>query len=492
MPFDFTCIHCGGTMDTNNTSVGKIVCSDCGRAIDGSIPAKREPTPSTNGDDAPTESWVMGNTYYAGEKTPWIRTLLGSLRSSLYQGDRTEILRCCQRLLEIDRDFPDALYWQAVVTDDETLKRKSLEQLLAIVPAHAEARNLLMVLNGEITQEELDRASDLYRDNRQTADGAVGADVEVLLCPICQGTLTVNSGGGVECAFCGYADVSDQHAVHAAGPTSLAVALLKQRGQAVQWTVKQRVVACNGCGAERTLPGDKMASLCPFCGSTNVIVQDALGAFRQPDGLLKFRVRRKQAEEYLEAALGSVKERLKGIFINNAVARTRFEGMFLPMWVFDIFGTVIAREEEHDDNGRVVAVNQVNYPIMRSNAAIPGVESPPQRLLKKISNYDYREITPYSPKLLAKFSAELYTVDFADASLSARSRFRDAMIKRYPSTQRTRRTITTQVDHMDMKLLLHPVWIVTIREKDDDIRLALINGQTGTVALGKARQPERG
>jgi len=37
--------------------------------------------------------------------------------------------------------------------------------------------------------------------------------------------------------------------------------------------------------------------------------------------------------------------------------------------------------------------------------------------------------------------------------------------------------------------MLAPVWIATLYERDGEIRSAVVNGQTGEIALGKAHKP---
>jgi hypothetical protein len=49
--------------------------------------------------------------------------------------------------------------------------------------------------------------------------------------------------------------------------------------------------------------------------------------------------------------------------------------------------------------------------------------------------------------------------------------------------------VAPMIQQMSFRLLLLPVWSATVFEKDGDVRPALVNGQTGRVALGKARKP---
>jgi hypothetical protein len=49
--------------------------------------------------------------------------------------------------------------------------------------------------------------------------------------------------------------------------------------------------------------------------------------------------------------------------------------------------------------------------------------------------------------------------------------------------------IFPSVKQMQFQLLLMPVWVGVLHEADGDIRAALVNGQNGTVVLGKAKKP---
>ena len=46
--------------------------------------------------------------------------------------------------------------------------------------------------------------------------------------------------------------------------------------------------------------------------------------------------------------------------------------------------------------------------------------------------------------------------------------------------------VFTSVLQMSFTLLLMPLWMATLYERDGDVRPTLVNGQTGQVTLGKA------
>ena len=104
-------------------------------------------------------------------------------------------------------------------------------------------------------------------------------------------------------------------------------------------------------------------------------------------------------------------------------------------------------------------------------------------------------VQAYTPSALARYPAEIYQIDFDTASLEARGRVRRMVREQYQNQtlgmQREEITsVSSMVRTMSFRLLLLPVWIATLIEDDGDVRVGLVNGQSGQAVLGKARQPE--
>jgi hypothetical protein len=97
----------------------------------------------------------------------------------------------------------------------------------------------------------------------------------------------------------------------------------------------------------------------------------------------------------------------------------------------------------------------------------------------------------YEPSLLARYPASLYTLDFSAASLEARSAASQQMRQLHGegAGRDVDVNVFTSVIQMSFMLVLMPVWVATLTERDGDLRLALINGQTGRIALGRAQKP---
>ena len=228
---------------------------------------------------------------HRGEIDIRARSLFDSAQDYLWRNDPAAALRALSEAIHVQPDFADAHLWIAKISDDEKVKRDHLGEIIAHDPGHLEAMRLLMVLNKQMTPEE----AELSRQNNapvvKHAEGAVSAKTMALICPVCGGALTIDEDNGrVVCRFCGHTEplAANQHVSD--GAEVLSQAMLKRRIQPVKWIVGARILHCNRCGAERTIPASKLSGACPFCGSTQVIEQDALQTIEKPDGLVQFAI----------------------------------------------------------------------------------------------------------------------------------------------------------------------------------------------------------
>ncbi len=111
-------------------------------------------------------------------------------------------------------------------------------------------------------------------------------------------------------------------------------------------------------------------------------------------------------------------------------------------------------------------------------------------LADQLDDYDVGAAVAYQPTLLAKYPAALYDIDFDQAALEAQGKVSDHMRSRYGESgeRNVEVQVFTSVRQMSFTLLLLPVWVATLYERDGDVRSALVNGQTGRVVLGKAQK----
>ncbi|MGB1288089.1 MAG: hypothetical protein ACPG7F_16245, partial [Aggregatilineales bacterium] len=278
------------------------------------------------------------------------------------------------------------------------------------------------------------------------------------------------------------------------GLQSMAMAMVKKRGKRIEWVVGEHILHCDNCGAERIMQ-KKMSSQCPFCGSKNVLQSDVLDSFQQPDGVVPFRVTKQKAHETLETALNSRFERFKGMFVNNAIERIVYTPVYVPFWYFD--AVLQVSKTIRDDRARYGsdgAYQRNEFTEMAHNVPIAGVQSPAPKSLAKIMPYQMDTVRPYNPALLSQYQAEIYSTDFDKASLDAREKIATDMRFKHGHSVESVENYSVHVQclfqQISFRLVLLPVVVATILEKDGDVRPALINGQTAKVTMGRARKPD--
>ena len=297
------------------------------------------------------------------------------------------------------------------------------------------------------------------------------------------------------CGSCGQS-ISDARP-GGVGEGMLTMALLERRAEPVQWVIGERLLACNSCGAERTIPSSKLSQRCPFCDSKHVIERDVLGSFQQPDGLIPFTISRNQAGNNITQQLKSVTERVKGWFDNNKVKRAIISAIYLPFWVFDVNAefhrTVTQISYEGRDKNPIPDYGQSQQVLSASMINVPvcAVQNPAPLLTRKLGDYDFQQMLAYESSLLSEHPAELYKIDFDKASLEARNIVGQNARLRHGTSSAKQTHGHVLVKHMTFQLALLPVWTATLYEEDGDVRSVLVNGQTGKVVLGKAKKPRK-
>lgn len=493
----------------------KLTCKLCGwKAIDTlgeatveTIPAKADEAPERTilrqlAEEEPDirDLRKLRATYFSGSRaqiSTWGSAAYDSAIAHIQKREWEEAIQALYRVLDNDPDFIDAHLWLGRLLTDEEKQRDHLSTVIAHKPQHAEAMLELMYLNGQIGLSQLEKVLNEDGDVQiQTADAPVKSETTILSCPVCGGHMTTHPlSGHVECAFCGHIEETDTTSTTSGG--FLTSALLQQRTEGVKWVIGDRLLHCENCGAESTIPDGQMGTHCLYCGSNHIIEQDALNSFRQPEGIIPFIIPQQQAEQAIYDKLTGRWERFKGLFVNNKVTQATFAGTYLPFWVFDIVLDVTLSfrvTDSHSVRYGAQPTRTESRADVFNNYPFPAVVSPSPRLIEKVSRYDFSSVKPYDAKLLARYPAEIYKVDFDTASLEARGNVRRIVRERmkadtalYQSEELT--GITSMVNNMSFRLLLLPVWIATLVEDDGDVRIGLVNGQTGQAVLGKAHQP---
>jgi hypothetical protein len=171
-------------------------------------------------------------------------------------------------------------------------------------------------------------------------------------------------------------------------------------------------------------------------------------------------------------------------------------GAYLPFWLFD--GSVeIRRSFESRDFGPPPAQKKGF-----DNLLHPGVNQPRASLLEKLHPFDGQALVPYEPHLLADWPIRVHSLDL-ESLIAEIKQQAIAKAKRWttdwqlipgmgttnPSSgsRISGSTPEYRVCDMTYRLALAPVWIAILTDRDRRL-LALVNGQTGKVALEPLRR----
>ncbi|HML23719.1 MAG TPA: hypothetical protein PKD09_18830 [Aggregatilinea sp.] len=429
------------------------------------IEASRPYEPPTSLRDAPFELGRMLN-------NAWDSIRTGDLRSAEYV--------LSQALSEFG-DQADLWYLMSLTTTDRGERLIYLDRALETQAYHEYAWRDKGVLEGVIPAQD---AGPLPETD---GDEPVSAESQTEACPICGGALAYDvAAGALICGHCGYTPGGPLARVYHGGYDPLDNALLQRRfGFSREWKIGARVLVCQNCGAQLTLAGTTLSTQCRFCDSAHVLVRDAVGSFEEPDALLPFSVDRAEAARAVHARL-SPDQRAQ-------VVRGEVQGVYLPFWGFEGLASVSVPAEMRTDEWIAGGV----YPA--HDVLVCGATQPHQAVLDELMPFDLGDLRRYDPRALALWPAQIYGVDVIQASIAARAYVKYAA-RLQAQTDRTDynppdtplwQTARVVIEGLSYRLVLLPVWMVTLYLSSGQHRPAAVNGQTGEAVVSATfGQPE--
>lgn len=363
---------------------------------------------------------------------------------------------------------------------DKKVRRRHLMAARRIDPNNMEAITLLAHLQSAMSPKE---ALKLFGDDAPIKETKTAkTKTKVLHCPVCRGALSSSPKDGLlECNFCGYSERYEQQSI-----TERTVReQVAQNISSTQWIVDEHVSSCENCSAQ-WLHQKQLNTICPYCNSQQLVINDSFNSFIQPDGLIPFEINEQKALTAIQKRLNSFGERLKAIINPNAIKRAIMNAVYLPFWVFEL-DINIHLQINFDLVG--FKKQHVQRDTARTSAyelAIPAINSIPDQMTQQLGRYNRITIQAYRPDIL-DHPAEIYDFNINEAMFRARPILARAITTRVEGYQYL---YSTDFSTTNFQLVLAPVWLVTIHEVDNEVRSVLVNGQTGKVILGKSRHSE--
>ena len=307
----------------------------------------------------------------------------------------------------------------------------------------------------------------------------------VFKCPNCGGEAEFDAKTQkLHCLFCGgYFEIENDEKV-------VENELDDLLNKAKVWD-EAEVYQCKSCGAKEILDKKEVATVCPFCGTNNVVrVEDLPGL--KPQGVVTFKVEKNTAGEiattWARKSIWSPRDFKKSAEPEN------IHGIYNPVFTFDAQtkSTYKGRLGEYYtvSNGKTttthvryfnVSGNQdLNFDdfIVQASTAIP------QKSISAISPFPTNDAPTYRTEYLRGYSASAYDKDGAVCWQQCKEMMRveieQRILSRYTYDVKDYLTVTTSYYHPRYKYILVPLYVgnYTYRSK---LYNFYINGSNGKI-----------
>lgn len=341
-------------------------------------------------------------------------------------------------------------------------------------------------------------------------DGADGRDTHAMFqrteqtrtypCGTCGGQLEFHIGQQqLVCPHCG----NTQALVESTGTVEerdlhAAIAALHQRAAEAQQLVSgEKEVVCQNCGGHTTFTGTLTSTRCPYCATPiqRDDVHDAPARI-SVDGVLPFRLDRKQAEEALVKWVNS-----RWFAPNEFKTYNRtgaFNSVYCAYFTYDADTTTHYRGERGDDYTVTVGEGDNRRTETRTrwrrvsgrvsntfdDVTVFANEGLDRRKVRALEPWPTHEVRPFSPEYLAGHLTRTYDHDVEECFDEAKERMEreiESTVRRDIGGDHQRiHSLQTTWRGLTYKHLLLPIWLLTVIYAGRPFQV-MINGVTGEV-----------
>jgi DNA-directed RNA polymerase subunit RPC12/RpoP len=268
-----------------------------------------------------------------------------------------------------------------------------------------------------------------------------------------------------------------------------------------------RVSRCKNCGARVTYDEKSTSRACVYCGSPNVLAQEANRNALRPESLVPLDVGREAVRQNFLAWRKRLWFRPSAL---KRVDRFQAQGVYVPFWTFD----ARVHSKWSADAGYYYYVTETYVTMVQGKPQLQtrqvrkvrwepawgerndayddllvlASQGLPASTVGELGGFDTTKLVPYRPEYLAGWHAEEYEVDLEAGWELGKQRIADSQSARCSGdvpgdTQRNLRVQNVFSDARWKHVLL-PIWSVQYPFQGKTYTV-LVNGQTGRVA-GKA------
>ena len=269
----------------------------------------------------------------------------------------------------------------------------------------------------------------------------------------------------------------------------------------LSWQNETQNIKCINCGSENIVSKKEMSTVCPFCGSKQVVKYDAIPGMK-PNRVIPFKLTSEQAKNCYHEIIR------KKVFVPNKVKKMQLDlsinGVYIPSWTYDTntftqyHGRLGKRYTVVVGSGKNRrTVTKIRWFSIRGtkvldfdDVLINSGNSLEQSELNQISPYDTNNSLEYDGGYLAGFHAEHYSLDvksgFHIARGSMESSIKSAILRDYHYDVVGSFSMQTYYNKVTYKYVLLPVWFGVLKYHKKFYRF-IVNGENGRI---KAQYPK--
>lgn len=316
-------------------------------------------------------------------------------------------------------------------------------------------------------------------------------------CPNCDGGLVFDPESGTyACEYC-FSKFSQDELVADSQSAETAQSVEETDSKEPQAAENGAVVyRCPSCGAEIITDATTAATFCFYCHNPIVLAGKLEGEYL-PDGIIPFKITKDEAIERFHEWIQKKKFIPKGFYSKNQIEK--MSGVYFPYWLYgcetDSYMNGTAKDIRIWRVGDIEYTETKIFAVKRAGKVtfrhLPktALQKAQNAMLKGIFPYEFGSMEKFHMGFLSGFQAEKRDIEKNSLTEEIRQEIQKYAQKRMRDTitghnsfsiESQNNTIAEEV----FKYTLLPVWVLTYREKGNQVYYFAMNGQTGEI-VGK-------
>ena len=309
--------------------------------------------------------------------------------------------------------------------------------------------------------------------------GAVNVSSTEVKCPGCGASIGLKYDPetlNMTCPFCGLvSQLPNPGAAPAVQELDFNSAL--QRAS-VNWGNIKKLIVCANCGGQTVFDAEQVTGACPFCGSTSVTPAAENSQIMAPQAVIPFGIAKEQTQLCFENFINSshvASRKVYGCKLENVV------GIYLPFWTYDAL--TVSNYFAHTMETRYAPSQNIRGVLNKfyDDLVIYGSDKIRHPHIKRVQEFDFQRMVPYTAKYLAGIPAERYTVGLNDGWERAKEQIREKtkrILNRKFFMKATIDAINYSFYNVKFRYVLAPIYLATYKCGRKTFPVA-INGQMG-------------